>query len=139
MLVGGFVRSAATAACPLPVPPSYPTHPPHPVAAELGSVDESLRARMAEWFPPGEGGALPPLSKVIVELDSRFLTELMHTAALYAELFEPGGRKRLVKVRLCLCKCVHAARSFAVGSMRVAEELGVVQVAWSASECCIQT
>ena len=33
-----------------------------------------------------------------MELDSRFLTELTHTAALYAELFEPGGRKRLVKV-----------------------------------------
>ena len=50
---------------------------------------------MAEWFP---GEELPPLYKVIVELDSRFLTELTHTAAIYAQLFEPGGRKRLVKV-----------------------------------------
>lgn len=63
--------------------------------AELGAVDESLRSRMAEWFP---GEQLPPLQKVIVELDSRFLTELTHTAAMYAQLFEPGGRKRLVKV-----------------------------------------
>lgn len=36
--------------------------------------------------------------QVIIELDSRFLTELTHTAAMFAELFEPGGRKRLVKV-----------------------------------------
>ncbi|GAB4820337.1 hypothetical protein N2152v2_007383 [Parachlorella kessleri] len=64
-------------------------------ASELGSVDESLRQKVAEWFP---GEELPPLDKVIVELDSRFLTELTHTAAIYAQLFEPGGRQRLVKM-----------------------------------------
>ena len=81
-------------------------------------MDEGLRRRMLEMFRPagepaaplsgsaailgGGGGGqapLPSLHAVIVELDGRFITEIMHTAALFAELFPPGGRKRLVKVR----------------------------------------
>lgn len=87
------------------------------LATELGSVDEGLRRRMLEMFRPagepaaplsgsaailGGGGGqapLPSLHTVIVELDGRFITETTHTAALFAELFPPGGRKRLVKVR----------------------------------------
>lgn len=40
----------------------------------------------------------PSLQKFAVELDQRFLTELAHTAALFSELFEPSGRKKLLKV-----------------------------------------
>ena len=42
----------------------------------------------------------PALQKYAVELDQRFLTELAHTAALFSELFEPSGRKKLLKVIL---------------------------------------
>ena len=42
----------------------------------------------------------PALQKFAVELDQRFLTELAHTAALFSELFEPSGRKKLLKVGL---------------------------------------
>ena len=81
-------------------------------------MDEALQARMLAIFPPasaaqqqeqqqaagdGQGGGsprrrLPTLHAVIVELDGRFITELTHTAALFSELFEAAGRKRLVKV-----------------------------------------
>lgn len=48
----------------------------------------------------GEGGAgsSPSLHDVVVQLDGRFITEITHTAGLFAQLFPPGGRKRLVKV-----------------------------------------
>lgn len=92
-----------------------------PSLAELGAVDEGLRQRMLAMFPPPppppptdgepEAGAsneqeqgrqrLPSLHGVIVELDGRFITEVTHTAAMFAELFPPGGRKRLVKVGRC--------------------------------------
>lgn len=75
-------------------------------------MDEGLRQRMLAMFRPAAGGdgdgngdgdgspaALPSLHRVVVELDGRFITEITHTAALFAELFPPGGRKRLVKVR----------------------------------------
>ena len=42
---------------------------------------------------------LPSLHAVVVQLDGKFITEITHTAALFAELFPPGGRKRLIKVR----------------------------------------
>lgn len=45
-----------------------------------------------------EGQTPPALQKFAVELDQRFLTELAHTAALFSELFEPSGRKKLLKV-----------------------------------------
>lgn len=87
-------------------------------------MDEGLRQRMLAMFPPTKGGEpgadadgaaagtgtnsstaagpgasqLPTLHAVIVELDGKFITELTHTAALFAELFPPGGRKRLIKV-----------------------------------------
>lgn len=97
------------------------------LAAELGVVDEGLRQRMHAMFPaaapPQEGatmdsgapassapprsnGPLPSLHAVVVQLDSKFITEITHTAALFAELFPPGGRKRLVKVN---CFSPHAA------------------------------
>lgn len=104
---------SCTDACALPPRP----HPAPPLA-ELGAVDEGLRRRMLDMFRPagepvappsgsaailgGGGGGqapLPSLHAVIVELDGRFITEITHTAALFAELFPPGGRKRLVKVR----------------------------------------
>ena len=44
-----------------------------------------------------EGDAPPPLQRFAVELDQRFITELAHTAALFSELFEPSGRKKLLK------------------------------------------
>ncbi len=70
----------------------------HP-AGGLGD-DTSARAKAAQWFPDAQSA--PGLQRVIVELNSRFITELTHTAATFAELFEPAGRKRLVKVRGCL-------------------------------------
>lgn len=83
-----------------------PCCPPPPCPAELGAVDEGLRQRMHAMFPAagsasgdGDQQRLPSLHAVIVELDGRFITEITHTAALFAELFPPGGRKRLVKVR----------------------------------------
>ncbi|KAK9817324.1 hypothetical protein WJX74_004288 [Apatococcus lobatus] len=45
-----------------------------------------------------EGETPPGLQRFVVELDQRFLTELAQTAALFEELFEAGGRKRLIKV-----------------------------------------
>ncbi|KAL4420694.1 hypothetical protein ABPG75_010350 [Micractinium tetrahymenae] len=103
--------------------------------AELGAVDEGLRQRMLAMFPPpsaeeaaqgqdgGEGGAasvtaaqqgtqqLPSLHRVIVELDGKFITELTHTAALFAELFPPGGRKRLIKMsRECFARYLKLTR-----------------------------
>ena len=102
--------------CSSPLDPQLASLPTGP-AIELGSVDEGLRRRMLEMFRPagepaaplsgsaailGSGGGqapLPSLHAVIVELDGRFITETTHTAALFAELFPPGGRKRLVKVR----------------------------------------
>ena len=50
---------------------------------------------------PERGGARAPpaLERFVVELDQRFLTELAHTAALFGELFEQSGRRRLLKVR----------------------------------------
>ena len=47
-----------------------------------------------------EGDAPPPLQRFAVELDQRFITEMAHTAALFSELFEPSGRKKLLKVIL---------------------------------------
>lgn len=83
--------------------------------AELGAADEGLRQRMHAMFPPaaassepvpqqqpgGSSGSreLPSLHAVVVQLDGKFITEITHTAALFAELFPPGGRKRLIKVR----------------------------------------
>lgn len=74
--------------------------------AELGAVDESLQEKMHQWFP---GEELPSLYTVLIGVDSRFLSELTHTSALYSELFEPGGRKRLVKVRCALPERVRTA------------------------------
>jgi hypothetical protein len=90
------------------------------VFAELGAVDEGLRQRMHAMFPataapaapaasgssgsglaaPSSGGegSLPSLHAVVVQLDGKFITEITHTAALFAQLFPPGGRKRLVQV-----------------------------------------
>lgn len=45
-----------------------------------------------------EGERPPPLQRFAVELDQRFITELAHTAALFSELFELSGRKKLLKV-----------------------------------------
>lgn len=45
-----------------------------------------------------EGETPPPLQRFAVELDQRFITEMAHTAALFSELFEPSGRKTLLKV-----------------------------------------
>ncbi len=45
-----------------------------------------------------EGETPPPLQRFAVELDQRFITEMAHTAALFSELFEPSGRKKLLKV-----------------------------------------
>ena len=45
-----------------------------------------------------DGETPPPLQRFAVELDQRFITELAHTAALFSELFEPSGRKKLLKV-----------------------------------------
>lgn len=70
-------------------------------AAEGAAAAESL-ADAAGWgfvaddrAPPGEP---PALERFVVELDQRFLTELAHTAALFGELFEQSGRRRLLKV-----------------------------------------
>lgn len=61
-----------------------------------------------------EGETPPGLQRFVVELDQRFLTELAQTAALFEELFEAGGRKRLIKVphspspTPCACMCLYA-------------------------------
>jgi len=47
----------------------------------------------------GPWDAPPRLERFVVELDQRFLTELAHTAALFGELFEQSGRRRLLKAR----------------------------------------
>lgn len=53
-----------------------------------------------------EGETPPPLQRFAVELDQRFITELAHTAALFSELFQPSGRKKLLTVPVCLCLSV---------------------------------
>lgn len=70
-------------------------------AAEGAAAAASL-ADAAGWgfvagdrAPPEEP---PALERFVVELDQRFLTELAHTAALFGELFEQSGRRRLLKV-----------------------------------------
>ena len=42
------------------------------------------------------------LTRFVVELDQRFLTELAHTAASFVELFEQNGRTRLLQVNCVL-------------------------------------
>jgi hypothetical protein len=64
----------------------------------VGGADEALRRKMLAMFPAETDGAPPSLHDVVVQLDGRFITEITHTAALFAQLFPPGGRKRLVKV-----------------------------------------
>lgn len=51
------------------------------------------------WGVGAEGGA-PSLSAFMVQLDQRFLTQLAHTAAHFAQLFPGAPRKQLLKVRL---------------------------------------
>ncbi len=46
-----------------------------------------------------EAGKPPSLSRFVVELDQRFLTELTHTTVLFNELFDQSGRRQLLKVR----------------------------------------
>ncbi len=62
--------------------------------------------------PSDSNGRLPSLHAVVVQLDSKFITEITHTAALFAELFPPGGRKRLVKVRAPLQRTSHGHALF---------------------------
>lgn len=61
-------------------------------------MEEPLRQSAEAWFPHGPGDPAPSLDAVAVALDTRFLTELTHTAASFGELFEPDGRPRLLKV-----------------------------------------
>ncbi len=61
----------------------------------LGAAEMKIKDRAAWGF---EGEEPPGLQRFIVELDQRFLTELAQTAALFEELFEASGRKRLIKV-----------------------------------------
>ncbi|KAK9813244.1 hypothetical protein WJX72_011382 [[Myrmecia] bisecta] len=63
--------------------------------ASGAEAEPRLRDAAAWGF---EGRQPPALARFVVELDQRFLTELAHTAALFNELFEPSGRKRLLKV-----------------------------------------
>ncbi|CAL8469580.1 g9121 [Coccomyxa elongata] len=44
-----------------------------------------------------EPGKPPSLSRFVVELDQRFLTELTHTTVLFNELFDQSGRRQLLK------------------------------------------
>ncbi|KAI3430892.1 hypothetical protein D9Q98_009301 [Chlorella vulgaris] len=100
---------------------------------ELGAVDEGLRQRMHAMFPataapaapaasgssgsglaaPSSGGegSLPSLHAVVVQLDGKFISEITHTAALFAQLFPPGGRKRLVQMcRECFARYLKLTR-----------------------------
>ncbi|KAL3158433.1 hypothetical protein ABBQ38_010667 [Trebouxia sp. C0009 RCD-2024] len=63
--------------------------------AALQGLLSKVSARGSWGF---EGDTPPPLQRFAVELDQRFITELAHTAALFSELFEPSGRKKLLKV-----------------------------------------
>lgn len=63
-------------------------------AAEVGHADA--------WGL--EAGKPPSLSRFVVELDQRFLTELTHTTVLFNELFDQSGRRQLLKVRAAGCK-----------------------------------
>ena len=53
---------------------------------------------MAVWGLGGEGRPAT-LAGFVVALDERFLTQLAHTGANFADLFPRAGRKQLVKVR----------------------------------------
>ena len=69
-----------------------------PASPEGGGSGSSSSSSRVDGSGGGGGSALPSLHAVIVALDGRFITEITHTAALFAQLFPPGGRKRLVKV-----------------------------------------
>jgi hypothetical protein len=67
--------------------------------AAASSSDSSEPAPQQQPGSSSGSGGLPSLHAVVVQLDGKFITEITHTAALFAELFPPGGRKRLIKVR----------------------------------------
>ena len=53
---------------------------------------------LAAWGLGGEGNPAT-LATFVVRLDERFLTQLAHTGANFADLFPREPRKQLVKVR----------------------------------------
>ncbi len=55
-------------------------------------------AGLAVWGLGGEGRPAT-LAGFVVALDERFLTQLAHTGANFADLFPREGRKQLVKVQ----------------------------------------
>eukprot|EP00887_Chlorella_sp_A99_P007202 scaffold2.g7202.t1 len=61
-----------------------------------GVADPALLQKMETLFP-GATGQLPTLKQVIITLNSAFMTELTQTAGLFGQLFEAGGRQRLVR------------------------------------------
>ena len=74
----------------------------------LASAVAGLLAKVAAKSAWGFEGQQPPaLQKFAVELDQRLLTELAHTAALFSELFEPSGRKKLLKVTTSVTTCAN--------------------------------
>jgi len=70
-----------------------------PAAAAAAGLADPAAWGFQREAETGPWDAPPRLERFVVELDQRFLTELAHTAALFGELFEQSGRRRLLKAR----------------------------------------
>jgi hypothetical protein len=63
------------------------------MAGRMEAVLAAAAAKLRESGHDAEG-----LEHLVADLDERFLSELCHTARLFDELFEPTGRRALLKV-----------------------------------------